>query len=297
LERSFLKRSRRGIEILERSSAAGSRRHTARWSRIQAWNGKGSGATMSALAASYFRRFGISPKSGRRATRIGPFLTGQSARLLRRDGPFFCANSASRLSLAPTGRRRVPRLARLKVTVYTVGDFIIGRLFSCRHKRTRRNGRSRWPHVLDRSALRFDPEDPASRAVRPPRHWDPSYYNKPRWFPKRPESTPTLSAPKPLSTSSPMVRFCKTATRSSTSAFVRRPLSVSRLFMQPWTLICAVADGQFPAAALLFAGPRGDRRAARRSQFEGGTNSEPEGTAPCRNHSAFDELRLKDVPK
>ena len=189
-------------------------------------------------------------------------------------------------------------LGPLEKLSYTVGDFID------RHGYFGSNTRgpeSEWSlrdgHTYsDRSALRFDAEEPGR-----PRQFvnpvmDPHYDGKPSMI-----SETTWTRPNRFRSEAPLLYAAYGALQHS-DAIVHFALDGSRwtvkpsFFMQPWTLMSPAMMGQFPAAALIF---RRGLVATGDVVAEVDLNREAllrlEGT-PLPQDAALDELRLKDVP-
>lgn len=181
---------------------------------------------------------------------------------------------------------------------YTVTDFVDRHgYFSCNHKGENAAWSLRDGHTYsDRSALRFDAEQPDKprQFVHPA--MDPHYENKPSMI-----SETTWTRPNRFRSEAPLYLAAYGALQHSDAivhfALDSRDWAVKPNFwMQPWTLMSPAMMGQFPAAALIF----------RRGLVTTGNvlaeirlNKESllrlEGT-PLPQDAALDELRLKDLP-
>jgi hypothetical protein len=189
-------------------------------------------------------------------------------------------------------------LGPLEKLSYTCGDFIDRHGYvGCDHKGDNAAWSLRNGHTYtDRSALRFDAEQPGKprQFVHPAMdvHYDgkPSMISETTW--ERPnrfrsEAPLYLAAYGALQHSDAIVHF----------ALDGRDWAVKPgYWMQPWTLMTPAMMGQFPAAALIFR--RGlvstgsvlaDVRLSREALLH------LEGT-PLPQDAALDELRLKDIP-
>jgi hypothetical protein len=181
---------------------------------------------------------------------------------------------------------------------YTVTDFIDRHgYFGCNHKGpfsewSVRDGQT----YSDRSALRFDPEEPgkSKQFVHPA--MDPHYDNKPSMI-----SETTWNRPNRFRSEAPLYLACYGALQHSDAvvhfAFDGADWSVKPDFwMQPWTLMSPAMFGQFPAAALIYR--RGLVQNGRvLAQIDLNTQGllHLKGT-PLPQDAALDELRLKDLP-
>jgi hypothetical protein len=182
---------------------------------------------------------------------------------------------------------------------YMTGDFVDRHgYFSCNHQGDQAAWSVRDGHTYsDRSALRFEAEEPGKpkQFVHPA--MDPSYNNKPSMI-----SETTFTRPNRYRSEAPLFYAAYGALQDS-DAIVHFALDSSTwavkpgFFMQPWTLLSPAMMGQFPAAALVF----------RKGLVEPGavladlTLKEEDllnliGT-PLPQDAAMDELRLKDVPQ
>lgn len=150
---------------------------------------------------------------------------------------------------------------------------------------------------LDRSALRFDPETPggAKQFVHPA--MDPSYDGKPSMI-----SETTWNRPNRFRSEAPLFYAAYGALQGS-DAVVHFAMDTTSwavkpgYFMQPWTLTSPAMMGQFPAAALIYRKglvAEGDTLVDLNLKLP--DLFDLQGT-PLPQDAAFDELRLKDVPK
>ena len=182
---------------------------------------------------------------------------------------------------------------------YTVGDFVDRHgYFSCNHKGNNAAWSIRDGHAYsDRSALRFDAQVPGKPKQFLNPVMDPSYDGKPSMI-----SETTFNRPNRYRLEAPLFYAAYGALQDS-DAIVHFALDGAnwsvkpRFFMQPWTLMAPTMMGQFPATALLY----------RQGLVEPGellaevtlgidAMLDLKGT-PLPQGAAFDELRLKDVPK
>jgi hypothetical protein len=187
----------------------------------------------------------------------------------------------------------------LEKFTYTAGDFIDRHgYFGCRNEGQFSEWSIRDGHsYVDRSALRFESEEPGKRASFVHPAMDPKYDNKPSMISEttwnrpnrhRGEAPLYLAAFGALQGSDSIVHFAKDGVDWSVKP---------GYFMQPWTLTAPTQFGQFPAAALIY----------RRGLVKTGNVMADitltvddllklQGT-PLPQDAAFDELRLKDVPQ
>jgi hypothetical protein len=182
---------------------------------------------------------------------------------------------------------------------YTVGDFIDRHgYFSCWHKGPNSEWSVRDGHTYaDRSALRFDPEEPGKPRAFVHPVMDPHYDNKPSM-----NSETTWNRPNRFRSEAPLYLAAYGALQDS-AAIVHFALDGSNwavkpgFFMQPWTLMSPAMMGQFPAAALIF---RRGLIAKGQVLADVSLNIEEllalRGT-PLPQDASFDELRLQDVPR
>ncbi|MFO0952925.1 MAG: hypothetical protein U0835_17595 [Isosphaeraceae bacterium] len=149
----------------------------------------------------------------------------------------------------------------------------------------------------DRSALRFEPEEPGKPRVFAHPAMDPSYDGKPSMI-----SETTFNRPNRFRSEAPLYYAVYGALQGS-DAVVHFALDTTQwtvkpnFFMQPWTLMSPAMMGQFPAAALIY------RKGliAEGDVLADVTLATPDlfalkGT-PLPQDAALDELRLKDVPQ
>ena len=145
--------------------------------------------------------------------------------------------------------------------------------------------------------MRFDPAEPGKPKVFAHPAMDPSYDGKPSMI-----SETTWNRPEPYRPEAPLY-YAAYGALEDTDAIVHFALDGATwsvkpgFFMQPWTLMSPAMMGQFPAAALIYrkglVAP-GDLmldlplRLADLLDLKG---------TPLPQDAAFDELRLKDVPR
>jgi hypothetical protein len=181
---------------------------------------------------------------------------------------------------------------------YSVGDFIDRHgYFSCLHKGPNAEWSVREGHTYaDRSALRFDAEDPSrpKQFVHPA--MDPHYDGKPSMI-----SETTWNRPNRFRSEAPLYFAAYGALQHSDAivhfAFDGAQWAVKPGFwMQPWTLMSPAMVGQFPAAALIFRlGLVAPGRVLADLRLNREDLLQLKGT-PLPQDAALDELRLKDVP-
>jgi len=190
-------------------------------------------------------------------------------------------------------------LGPLEKLSYTEGDFVDRHgYFGANAKGPESEWSIRVGHTYsDRSALRFDADEPG--AVRQFVHpaMDPHYGGKPSTI-----SETTWTRPNRFRSEAPLYYAVYGALQHS-DAIVHFALDSCRwtvkpeTFMQPWTLMSPAMMGQFPAAALVF----------RRGLVTAGpvvaeVNLEREGLlrlegTPLPQDASLDELRLRDIPR
>jgi hypothetical protein len=186
----------------------------------------------------------------------------------------------------------------LEKYTYTGGDFIDRHgYFGCRNEGDSSEWSIRDGHTyVDRSALKFESEEPGKPASFVHPAMDPHYDNKPSMISEttwnrpnrhRGEAPIYLAVFGALQNSDSIVHFAKDGVDWSVKP---------GYFMQPWTLATPTQFGQFPAAALIY------RRGLIKSgdvmaDLKLSVNDllKLQGT-PLPQDAAFDELRLKDVP-
>ena len=182
---------------------------------------------------------------------------------------------------------------------YTVGDFIDRHgYFSCLSRGDNSEWSVRDGHTyVDRSALRFDPEEPgaAKQFVHPA--MDPKYNGMPSMI-----SETTWNRPNRYRSEAPLYLAVYGALQGG-NAWCISPKTAATwtvkpgFFMQPWTLMSPSMMGQFPAAALIYR-----QRLVEPGEVLAEVNLnvddlfDLQGT-PLPQDAAFDELRLKDVPQ
>ncbi len=190
-------------------------------------------------------------------------------------------------------------LGPLEKYTYTVGDFIDRHgYFSCHSQGEASEWSVRDGHTYaDRSALRFDPEEPGKPRVFVQPAMDPSYDGKPSMI-----SETTWNRPNRYRSEAPLFYAVYGALQDS-DAIVHFALDTAAwsvkpgFFMQPWTLMSPAMMGQFPAAALIYRKglvATGDLLVDLNLKI--GDLLDLQGT-PMPQDAALDELRLRDVPK
>jgi len=189
-------------------------------------------------------------------------------------------------------------LGPLEKYSYTVGDFIDRHgYFGCRNEGDASEWSLRDGHFyVDRSALKFESEEPGRPAAFVHPGMDVHYNNQPSMI-----SETTWNRPNRHRTEAPVYLAVFGALQDSDGIvhFAKDGIDWSvkpGYFMQPWTLTAPSQMGQFPAAALIY----------RRGLVKTGSVMADvkiaahdllklKGT-PLPQDAAFDELRLKDVP-
>lgn len=186
----------------------------------------------------------------------------------------------------------------LEKYTYTVGDFIDRHgYFSCHSQGEASEWSVRDGHTYaDRSALRFEPEEPGKPKSFVHPVMDPSYDGKPSTI-----SETTWNRPNRYRSEAPLFYAVYGALQDS-DAIIHFTLDSAAwsvkpgFFMQPWTLMSPAMMGQFPAAALIFRKglvSTGDLLVDLNLKISDLFNLK--GT-PLPQDAALDELRLKDVP-
>jgi hypothetical protein len=181
---------------------------------------------------------------------------------------------------------------------YATCDFIDRHgYFSCNHKGDNAAWSLRNGHTYsDRSALRFEGEDPAKARQFVHPVMDPGYADKPSMI-----SETTFNRPNRFRSEAPLYFACYGALQDSDAlvhfAFDGARWSVKPNFwMQPWTLMSPAMAGQFPAAALIY---RRGLIAPGQTLAEIRLNTADlrrlRGT-PLPQDASLDELRAKDLP-
>ncbi len=181
---------------------------------------------------------------------------------------------------------------------YLAGDFIDRHgYFECNHKGDNAAWSIRAGHTYsDRSALRFDPDEPGQpkRFVHPV--MDPQYDDKPSMI-----SETTFTRPNRFRSEAPLYFATYGALQDSDCivhfAFDSAKWAVKPGFwMQQWTLATPAMLGQFPAAALLYRrGLVAPGSVVANVKLNTTDLATLKGTSLPQD-AAFDELRLKDVP-
>ena len=190
-------------------------------------------------------------------------------------------------------------LGPLEKLSYTAGDFIDRHgYFGCNCKGQFAEWSLREGHTYtDRSALRFDPEEPGKPKAFVNPVMDPHYGGKPSMI-----SETTFCRPNRYRSEAPLYYAVYGALQQS-DAIIHFALDGARwavkpgFFMQPWTLATPAMMGQFPAAALIYRQglvAEGDRLVD--LNLNTADLLDLQGT-PLPQDAAFDELRLKDVPQ
>lgn len=189
-------------------------------------------------------------------------------------------------------------LGPLEKLSYISGDFIDRHgYFGCNLKGDNaewsiRNGQT----YSDRSALRFEPEEPGKPREFAHPAMDPHYDDKPSVI-----SETTWNRPNRFRSEAPLYYAAYGALQHSDGiihfAFDGANWSVKPgYFMQPWTVMSPAMMGQFPAAALIY---RQGLVAPGKTVATINLNKQAllrlEGT-PFPQDAALDELRLKDLP-
>ena len=190
-------------------------------------------------------------------------------------------------------------LGPLEKYSYTAGDFIDRHgYFGCLHKGDNAAWSLRDGHTYrDRSALRFDPEEPGKAKSFNNPVMDVHYNNRPSML-----SETTFNRPNRYRSEAPLFYAVYGALQGS-DGIVHFALDGSRwdvkpqFWMQPWTLMSPTQMGQFPAAALIYRrGLVSEGTLLADLRLKLGDLVALKGT-PLPQDAAFDELRLADVPK
>jgi hypothetical protein len=187
-------------------------------------------------------------------------------------------------------------LGPLEKYSYTVTDFIDRHgYFGCNMK-----GEAEWSirdgyTYSDRSALRFEAEEPGKPRLFVHPAMDPSYDNKPSMI-----SETTFNRPNRYRSEAPLFYASYGSLQGSDSIvhFALDGINWSvkpGYFMQPWTIATPAMMGQFPAAALVYRkGLVGEGRLMVDLNLKLDDILDLKGT-PLPQDAALDELRLKDV--
>jgi hypothetical protein len=190
-------------------------------------------------------------------------------------------------------------LGPLEKYTYTVADFIDRHgYFGCHSRGEASEWSVRDGHTYaDRSALRFEPEEPGKPRVFVHPAMDPSYDGTPSMI-----SETTSNRPNRYRSEAPLYYAAYGALQDS-DAIVHFALDTAAwsvkpgFFMQPWTLMSPAMMGQFPAAALIYRkGLVATGALLVDLDLKLGDLLDLQGT-PMPQDAALDELRLKDVPK
>ncbi len=190
-------------------------------------------------------------------------------------------------------------LGPLEKYSYTAGEFVDRHgYFGCFHKGENAAWSIREGHTYrDRSALRFDPEEPAGAKTFNHPVMDIHYNGLPSMI-----SETTFTRPSRYRTEAPLFYSAYGALQGSDS-IVHFALDGSRwdvkprFWMQQWTLMSPTQMGQFPATALIYRRglvAEGDVLADIHLKLD--DLLALKGT-PLPQDAAFDELRLADVPE
>jgi len=182
---------------------------------------------------------------------------------------------------------------------YTAGDFIDRHgYFECNHKGDNAAWSVRNGHTYsDRSALRFDAEDPVKpkQFVHPV--MDPHYDRKPSMI-----SETTFCRPNRYRSEAPLY-FAAYGALQDSDAIIHFAFDGSRwsvkpgFWMQQWTLMTPGMMGQFPAAALIYRqGLVATGPVLAKVNLNKVDLLQLKGT-PLPQDAALDELRLIDVPR
>ncbi len=181
---------------------------------------------------------------------------------------------------------------------YTVGDFIDRHgYFGCNLRGESSEWSVREGHTYgDRSALRFEAEQPGQPKAFNHPVMDPHYDGKPSMI-----SETTFCRPNRYRSEAPLY-YAAYGSLQNSNAIVHFALDSPTwavkpgFFMQPWTLMTPAMLGQFPAAALIYRTglvPYGELLVDLNLKLD--ELLDLQGT-PLPQDAAFDELRLKDVP-
>ncbi len=187
----------------------------------------------------------------------------------------------------------------LEKYTYLPGDFVDRHgYFDCNDKGEAAEWSVRAGHTYaDRSALRFEPEEPGKPKAYVHPGMDPSYNDKPSMI-----SETTFNRPNRYRSEAPLYYACYGALQDS-DAIVHFAMDSSAwstkpgYFVQPWTLMTPAMAGQFPAAALIYRkGLVAPGETVVDLNLKLADLLDLQGT-PMPQDASFDELRLKDVPK
>jgi hypothetical protein len=211
---------------------------------------------------------------------------------LRRLGFKGCITASNWITASPQV------LGPLEKLSYMPGDFVDRHgYFDCNDKGEASAWSIRNGHTYsDRSALRFDPDEPGKPKDFVHPAMDPHYDGKPSMI-----SETTWCRPNRFRSEAPLYYAAYGALQGS-NAIVHFALDGDHwsvkpgFFMQPWTLMTPAMMGQFPAAALIFR--RGlVTTGAVLAQVDLNTDDlvHLKGT-PLPQDASLDELRLKDLP-
>lgn len=190
-------------------------------------------------------------------------------------------------------------LGPLEKYTYMAGDFIDRHgYFSCNHKGEAAEWSIRNGHTYsDRSALRFEAETPGKPKQFAHPVMDPHYGGKPSVI-----TETTFNRPNRYRSEAPLY-FAAYGALQDTDCLVHFALDSATwavkpgYFMQPWTLMTPAMAGQFPATALLYRKGLVSPGEVLVELNLGVKNLLALQGTPLPQDAAFDELRLKDVPK
>ena len=228
-----------------------------------------------------------------------PIPAGQPAAFYHETQQFSASWDSRAWSPPRTGPRPARRCSgRWRKYSYTVGDFIDRHgYFGCNLRGESSEWSIRDGHTYsDRSALRFESEEPGQPKSFVHPAMDASYDDKPSMI-----SETTFCRPNRYRSEAPLF-YAAYGALQDTDAIVHFALDGSTwavkpgFFMQPWTLMTPAMLGQFPAAALIYRTglvPYGDTLVDLNLKLD--DLLDLQGT-PLPQDAAFDELRLKDVP-
>ncbi len=181
---------------------------------------------------------------------------------------------------------------------YTATDFIDRHgYFDCNHKGEAAEWSLREGHTYsDRSALRFDAEQPGKPKLFVHAVMDPHYDNKPSMC-----SETTFCRPNRYRSEAPLF-YAAYGRLQGSDCIVHFALDGANwgvkpgFFMQPWTVMTPAMMGQFPAAAMIYRkGLVSEGKLLVELNLKLDDLLDLRGT-PLPQDAEFDELRLKDVP-
>jgi hypothetical protein len=181
---------------------------------------------------------------------------------------------------------------------YTCGDFIDRHgYFSCNQQGDQAEWSLRPEHTYsDRSALRFDAEQPGKPKLFVHPAMDPHYNGQPSMI-----SETTWNRPNRFRSEAPLYLAAYGALQGS-DGIVHFALDgvhwavKPNYFMQPWTLMSPAMMGQFPAAALIYRKGMVSRGSVLAELNLNKDRLLALAGTPLPQDAALDELRLKDLP-